>query len=459
MKITREEEVDRQTVLHIELEEEDLDPYLDRGYRRVAQRTAIPGFRKGKAPRQIVEQFLGRGALLNEVLDTMLPEVTGRAIEEQSIDAVGLPQIELLDLDPLTVKAIVPLVPDIDLGAYREIRIEEETTEVGEEDIQSRLEQLQHSMASWEPVQRPVALGDMVTMKAEGAADGKTFMEETDTVYFLDEDAARPVPGFAIQLVGMELDKLKEFTITVPEDAEGNELAGKEAEFTVTISDIKERILPELDDEFAKGVGEGFDTFEALREWVDKDIKEEAQNAATQGHREKIIGEIMQGASIELAPVMIDHEVDHMAEERAGVLARMNVRLDDYLRSINKTEDEMKEELREEAGQRIKRTFILSKLAEVEGLEVTDQDVEERIQSLLSDRADNSEESEITDEMRSSVERLLMGEKTMERLTVIAKGEAPPMADASFSEAGPDEGGDDDEAVETKTENEEKEGE
>ena len=459
MKITQEEEVDRQTVLHIELDEEDLDPYLDRGYRRVAQRTAIPGFRKGKAPRRIIEQFLGREVLLNEVLDTMLPEVTGRAIDEQSIEAVGLPQIELLDLDPLTVKAVVPLVPDIDLGSYREIRVEEETTEVGEEDIQSRLEQLQHSMASWEPVQRPVVLGDMVTMKAKGVSDGNTFMEESDTVYFLDEDAVRPVPGFANELVDMELDTPKEFTIAVPEDADGNELAGKDAKFTVTISDIKERILPELDDEFAKGAGEGFDTFEALRERVEKDIKEEAQSASTQRHREKIIEEIMQGASIELAPVMIDHEVTHMADERANVLARMNVRADDYLRSINKTEDEMKEELREEAGQRIKRTFILSKLAEVEGLEVTEQDVEERIQSLLSDQSDGSEEPTITDEMRGSVERLLMGEKTMERLTEIAKGEAPPIAADSSSEAGSDEDKDVDEAVVTEAEKDDKGGE
>ena len=458
MKITQEEEVDRQTVLHIELEDEDLDPYLDRGYRRVAQRTAIPGFRKGKAPRRIVEQFLGREVLLNEVLDTMLPEVTGRAIDEQSIEAVGLPQIELLDLDPLTVKAVVPLLPDIDLGPYREIRVEEETKEVSEEDIQSRLEQLQHSMASWEPVERTVALGDMVTMKAGGVADGEAFMEETETVYFLDEDAVRPVPGFANELVGMGLDTLKEFTISVPEDAEGNELAGKDAEFTVTISEIKERILPDLDDEFAKGVGEGFDTFDALREKVEQEINEETQSAATQGHREKIMEQIMQGASIELAPVMIDHEVNHLADERAGVLARMNVRMDDYLRSMNKTEDEMKEELREEAGQRIKRTFILSRLAEVEGLEVTEEDVEERIQSLISGRDDDSEEPEITDEMRSSVERLLMGEKTMERLTEIANGEAPPIVEAESTEAGPDEDKVEDEAVETEAENDEKEG-
>ena len=137
----------------------------------------------------------------------------------------------------------------------------------------------------------------------------------------------------------------------------------------------------------------------------------------------------------------------------------MNVRADDYLRSINKTEDEMKAELREEAGQRIKRTFILSKLAEVEGLEVTEQDVEERIQSLLSDQSDGSEEPTITDEMRGSVERLLMGEKTMERLTEIAKGEAPPIAADSSSEAGSDEDKDVDEAVDTEAEKDDKGGE
>jgi len=149
VKITAEEAVDRQTVLQIELEDEDLDPYLDRGYRKVVQRTIIPGFRKGKAPRRIVETYIGRESLLNEVMDDMLPEVTVRAIEEQALDAAGLPRIELIGLEPFTFKATIPLVPEIDLGAYRDIRIEQEPAEVTQEDIDNRLDQVRQSQATW----------------------------------------------------------------------------------------------------------------------------------------------------------------------------------------------------------------------------------------------------------------------------------------------------------------------
>ena len=158
MKITQEEVIDRQTVLHIELEDEDLDTYVVQGYKKVVPRLAIPGFRKGKAPRSIVQQFIGREALLNEVLDTMLPEVTEQAIDTQEIEAAGMPSIELLDLEPFTFKATVPLSPDIDLGNYREIRLEKEAEEVKEEEVNERLEQMQHGQATWEPLEdRPIA--------------------------------------------------------------------------------------------------------------------------------------------------------------------------------------------------------------------------------------------------------------------------------------------------------------
>ena len=195
MKITQEEVVERQTVLHIELEDEDLDVYLDQGYRRAVQRTVIPGFRKGKAPRRILENFLGRESLLNEVLDSMLPEVTGRAITEQELDAAGLPQIELMELDPFTVKATVPLTPEIDLGSYRDLRLTPESGEVTEEDIQERLDQMRHSMASWEPAERAAEMGDMVTMKALATVEGRTVLDEKDAVFFLDEHTTRPFRG------------------------------------------------------------------------------------------------------------------------------------------------------------------------------------------------------------------------------------------------------------------------
>ena len=145
MKITQEEVVERQTVLLIELEDDDLGPYLDRGYRKVVQRVLVPGFRKGKAPRWRVEQVVGREGLLNEVLDTMLPEVTERAISEQELDAAGLPRLELLEISPVSVKATIPLTPNIDLASYTDIRIPFEPVEVKQEDMDQRLEQLQHN--------------------------------------------------------------------------------------------------------------------------------------------------------------------------------------------------------------------------------------------------------------------------------------------------------------------------
>ena len=187
----------------------------------------------------------------------MLPEVTGRAIDEQELQPGGMPDMEVLDLDPVTFKATVPLRPEVELGDYRDIRVEVELSEVGEEDVQERLERLRSSMASWEPVERPVEMGDMVTMTATGTVEDDTILDETDTVYLLVEDADRPFPGFPEALVGAELDTPKEFELTVAEDFPVEEMAGKPVNVSVTVSDVKTQILPELDEEFAQGIGRG----------------------------------------------------------------------------------------------------------------------------------------------------------------------------------------------------------
>ena len=430
MKVNQEEIIDRQTVLNIELEDEDLDPYLDRGYRKVVQRTVIPGFRKGKAPRRIIENFLGRESLLNEVLDSMLPEVTSQAINEQEIDAAGLPRIELLNLIPLTFKATVPLKPGIDLGAYRDIRIDEESAEVTAENVEERLEQLQHSMASWEPVERPVKMGDMVTMEAIGTVDENTVLTETDAVYFLDEDSTRPFPGFAQKLENLVLDEAQEFTLDILEDFPDTAIAGKEVHFSVTIKEIKERILPELDDEFAKSTADEYETMDALRENVEKELKTENENKIKEQYNESIVKAVIEGATIEMPPLMIEHEIDHMEENRQMMLQRINVRMDDYLQSVGKTHEDMRSEMETEAAESLNRAFVLAKVAETEGVEVTDEEVEEKALSLLSEYDDEAEKPEITDEIRDSVRRMLMSEKTMERLTAIVKGEAPALAES-----------------------------
>lgn len=435
MRITQEEIVDLQTVLHIEMEDEDIRPYLDIGYQKVKPHISFPGFRKGRVPRHIVLQFVGREALLNEVLDTMLPEVTGRAIDEQELEPGGMPDMEVLDLDPVTFKATVPLRPQVELGDYRDIRVEVEQPEIGEEDVQERLERLRNSMASWEPVERPVKMDDMVTMTATGTIEDNTILDETDTVYLLVEDADRPFPGFPEALVGAEVDTPKEFELTVADDFPVDEYAGKPVQVTVTVSDVKERILPELDEEFIQGIGEGYDSIEALREQIEEELKTESENAAEQEMRESAISSLLEGADAVIAPVIIEHEVEHMLNEQMQTLARINIRFDDYLRSVGSSEDELREQMREEAITRIKRAVALEKLGEVEGIDVTDEDVEERIDSILEQNReqypDAEEEPEITDDVRSSIRRMMHSERVMERLMAIAKGEAPDIAESA----------------------------
>ena len=432
MRITQGEIVDLQTVLHIEMEDEDIRPYLDIGYQKVKPHISFPGFRKGRVPRHIVLQFVGREALLNEVLDTMLPEVTGRAIDEQELEPGGMPDMEVLDLDPVTFKATVPLRPQVELGDYRDIRVEVEQSEIGEEDVQERLERLRSSMASWEPVERPVQMDDMVTMTATGTVEDNTILDETDTVYLLVEDAERPFPGFPEALVGAELDTPKEFELTVADDFPVDEYAGKPVQVTVTVSDVKERILPELDEEFVQGIGEGYDSMEALREQIEEELKTESENTAEQEVRESAINSLLEGANAVIAPVIIDNEVNYMLNEQAQTLARMNIRFDDYLRSVGSSEDELREQLREEAVTRIKRAVALEKLGEAEGIDVSDDDVEERIESLMEQNReqypDAPDTPEITDDMRSSIRRMMHSERVMERLVEIAKGEAPDVA-------------------------------
>ena len=449
MRITQGEIVDLQTVLHIEMDDDDVRPYLDIGYQKVRPHISFPGFRKGRVPRHIVLQFVGKEALLNEVLDTMLPEITGRAIDEQDLQPGGMPDMEVLDLDPVTFKATVPLRPEVELGDYKDIRVDVEQSEVGEEDVEERLERLRGSMASWEPVERPVEMGDMVTMTATGTVEDNTILDETDTVYLLVEDADRPFPGFAEALVGAELDTLKEFELDVAEDFPVEDFAGKAVKVAVTVSDVKERILPELDEEFAQGIGEGYDSLEALREQIVEELKTESENNAEQELRESAINSLLEGATATIAPVIIEHEVEHMLNEQAQTFARMNIRMDDYFRSVGSTEEEFRDQAREEAITRIKRAVALEKLGEAEGIEVADDEVDERIQTLIEQNReqypDAPEAPEITEDMRSSIRRMMHSEKVMERLIAIARGESSDTSEPeaqSEAESEPDEADD-----------------
>ena len=438
VKITQEEVIERQTVLLIELDDEDLGPYLDRGYSRVVQQINIPGFRKGKAPRPIVERFVGRESLLQESLEYMLPDVTQRAVEAQKLETAGVPKLELEDLDPVIVKATVALTPEVDLGDYQAIQVEEPVVEVTDESIEQRLEELRREASSWVPVERSVELGDMVSMSVQGSVEGKQFMDQPDAVHVAEEGSVVPLPGFSAKLVGSETGKPTEFDLPVPDDYPDATLAGKESRFSITVNEVKERQLPDLDDEFAKGVRDGFDSLQALRDDIQHTVEEEAENARVTQLREASIEALVNQATVELAPLLVDHEIEHMVERRNQFVDSLNMQMSDYLKITGKTEQETQDEMRGSAVERLSRSWALSKLAELEKLEVTQEEIDGRIQELADSSEDpsrflknkNLNSDEVTESLRNSI----LMEKAVDHLTDLAK-KGPETAKATEGRA------------------------
>ena len=443
MKINQEEVVDQQTVLHIELEEEDLATYLDRGYRRVVNRANIPGFRKGKAPRAIVERYLGRGSLLTEVMDYMLPDVTQRAIDTQDLETAGTPKVELLELEPVTLKATVALTPQVDLGAYRDIRLEESAVEITEDDIQQRLQGMQKNSGAWEPAERPVKLGDMVTMDVVGMVDDRSVLDQKGVVYVADKDSNLPFPGFSRNLEGAAVAAPQEFTLDIPNDYTDSRIAGKEANFTVIVSEVKEQNLPELDDEFAKSAGDGYESLAALREAIETDLQAEAEQAQLTQYREASLDELLKVTTVEMPPLLVEHEVEHMVSRRDQLVDRLNMRLDDYLTYTGKTEDQIRDEMNEHAVERLTRSYALAELAEREGLEVSAEEIDEKIQAIEASGDEQAEALKDRDldsqEIRNSISETLLVGKSLDRLTAVARGEDPKL---NSSQQGSEEEGD-----------------
>ena len=427
MKVTREDLEHSEVSLNIEVEEEDIEPYLQRAYQRVVRRVNIPGFRKGKAPRPVLERFVGRQSLEDDALDLMLPEIVQRAVEEQGVKQASIPQVQLVQREPIVIKAAVPIAPEVVLDAYREIRVPVEPVLVTEEEIDTLLDLLRRDTAPWEPVDRPVAMGDQVTLDIKANLDGKEITKQDGVVYMVMEENVSPVAGFPQQLVGIGSQETKEFAIPMPEDYPDSNLAGKEVEFSVTIHEIKAKNLPDLDDEFAKGVGEGYDDLEALTDKLREDFLARRELETQDLYENQVFEKLLEKAQIDISPLMVDHEVSHMLENEEQALRRQQVSVEQYLQTVGKSTDEHREELKQVAEARLKRTYAIGKVAELEGIKVSQEEIEEEIERLLDSAGPNQPESLRSnlesDDSKESLEQILIRRKALQRLVEVARGE------------------------------------
>jgi trigger factor len=418
----------------------DEEPFLNRSYRRLAGRVRIPGFRPGKAPRSIVESHLGRATLVQEALEFMIPESLDQVLREQEIRAFAEPQLEVLDLEPVSFKAVVPLEPEVDLGEFRSIRVESPPVEIGQEDVGRVLENLQYESAPWEPVERPVAFGDQVTLNVTGNIAGEDAISDEGVDYVPQMDNDLPLPGFSVYLEGMTEGQEKEFTLAVPEEYPQENYAGKECHFHVEVVAVKEKQLPELDDEFAKGVLEGFESMEALSEHIRQRLTEEGEATALREMERNILDEVKKLANIQASELIYQREMESIREDHERRLRNQRLDMDTYLSFIGQTEEEWSEQLRPQAEERLATFLVMRKLAEQEAIEVNPEDIDAEIDRLTENSAEASVESLRrvlnSEDSRESIRSSLLNRKVLAYLVEIARTNGESEADGSDGDDG-----------------------
>lgn len=424
MKIVTQSIENSQATLQIEVEMAEMDQSLDRAYRHLVKKVAVPGFRKGKAPRSVLESLVGRDGLQREALEDVLPRMCAQAIEEQNLQVIAQPQIEILELEPVVFKATFPLRPKVDLGDYRSIDVAPPSVEVSDEEIESAVSRLRERHAVWSPVERPVAFEDLVTVDIEEELKETGAKKQHQAQKLLVvKGSLFPLPGFVENLEGMEKGEEKEFTLPYPSDYRFKELAGKEYHFRVRLIVVEEKHLPELNDDFVKGLGQSMEDVAALRDSMAAGLKKAAEEAAAREHERKVVQAVTAGSKVEFPGVLVDQEIDSLLRERDMVF-REQGGLQGYLKTLKKTEQEIRDELRPEASRRVTESLVLAKVAEQEKIGADGAEVDAEIEKMVQGAGDNAEDLRKmfgAGTVRQVVEDRLVARKTVQFLVGVAE--------------------------------------
>ena len=425
MKISTSELPPRQLALEIEVEQERVDRAIDGAYRRIANRVKVPGFRPGKAPRTMVERMVGRESIVEDALEHLVPDIVNEAIEQEKVEAYSRPRVESVEVEPLRVKAIVPLAPKVELGDYaKELRVERSEVKVEPKQVDEVIDRLRESHAQWAPVERAVQKGDRVgiDLRGEVSETERVLVDAKDAEYVIDPEGAQPAPGFAEQVIGMSADEEKSFTLALAEDYRDKDLAGKDVQFTAKVHWVKERQLPEPDDAFAQEVGD-YSDIGALREAIETQIREREEDRVRSEFEEAILDKLVEVSTVEVAPQVVDHQAEHMLETFAGNLERQGLQLNQYLRFAGKDEAALRDEFRADAEKRVKRSLALDAFEKAEEIGVDTVDVEAEVKKAAANTAepDKAEMSTLGNpEAMARVEAALRERKAIERLGEIA---------------------------------------
>ncbi len=425
MKVTTRDLGNCEVELTIEVDEGRVDRAMRAVARRYAREIKIRGFRPGKAPYAVVAQRVGQDRLLQDALEEIGPQVYEDAVEEAGIQPYELRPLEIASHDPLTLTAKIPLMPKADLADYHQIRMERPSVEVAEEEIDAVLREYQEENAQLVPVDRGAQLGDQVIVDLKIEVAGEAVYDRDDVSFVLSPDGFTGVPeGFFEQLVGAEPEPGddRQFTLKYPDDFDDEEWAGKDGVFTVHLHEVKERELPDMDDELAQTIGD-FDTLEELRERTREVLLSRAQIEADNEVAEGVLTRVLDLATIEYPDAALEDEIDDLIHDLEARLSNQGLTMDNYLVMQGLTQDQLREQQRADAERRLKRSVVLGEVVEREELEVSDEEIDEEIRTVAEMYGTRSEEARTalsSEKSRRSLHSRLLARKALDHLVQIA---------------------------------------
>ncbi|MFA4135054.1 MULTISPECIES: trigger factor [unclassified Brevibacillus] len=374
-----------QGVLTIEVDATQVDAALDQAFKKVVQKVQVPGFRKGKVPRKMFESRFGVESLYQDALDILLPTAYGQAVREAGIEPVDRPEVDVTQMEQgknLIFKATVTVKPEVKLGDYKGLSIEEKDFSVTEESVDAELKRMQERHAELVAVEEGAAqTGDIAVIDFEGFQDGVAFEGGKAEDYSLELGSGTFIAGFEEQLAGLNIGEEKEITVTFPEEYHSPNLAGKEAVFKVKLNSLKRKNMPVLDDEFAKDVSE-FDTLEELKADTKKKLEEKTAQEKDQYVREQLVLKAAENAEIDLPAVMVEHELDQMVNEFGQRLQYQGMTLELYYQFSGMDESQLRDQLRTDATSRVRTSLTLEAIGKAENIEATEEDVNAELDKL-----------------------------------------------------------------------------
>lgn len=451
LKISTEPKEDRQLEMVIEVGQDRVDQELKKAARKVAGQLRIPGFRQGRAPYHIVVRHVGLGALFEEFVDELGQEVYRQAIEQENIEPYAVASLDNIDLDPLRYTLTIPLSPEVKLGDYRSVRVEEAKPEIDEALVQERIAAILEREAGYVEVDRPSEYGDLMTIDVravvldeEGNETDTVVLDESDWDITPDQENPMEPAGFDEELVGVTPNSEKIFDIAWSEDSPSM-YAGKNVRFYVTVHGIQAYQKPELTDEVAQSIGE-YETAEALVESIRESLLEEQAEEAEGEYLEQVLEQIVEISELDYPPAAVDLQIDQITRNTDMQVRQMGLNgLEHYLQLVNQTMEQYREGLREQAETLLRRNLVIAQIAEAEQIKPTDAEFEERLHQILGEEKEDATEEQkearngVLEMMRQSTNRTviddqIISEKTIERILAIARGEEVPEPGADVEE-------------------------